>query len=343
MASSSSSGADRRDPSPPRRRPRRRCQRRLASAKDPASSPPLRGGEPAQPVQEILPEARPADVRPLYVIDRSAAIDQAEAALRCALFASVGGAHPLVTPDQVRQAVAQNFNLVVESLEVVVVKPEDFIVFLPDIATTDQVFNGGAPLQALGFPLFFRRWTRVARCEAAALPTFIQVELHGIPAHAWERSTAQQLLGSSSCWVQELHADTEARRDLSVFCLSAWCRRPDLIPSAMDLFIPDPAVAVPAQPPEKKGLTYPIELRVVPRSFAGGIPPPSPLMGPDQGWCRRHRRRRHRSSPPQLSSKHVPSSQGPSAPTPVHARLGPSDLPRGERPFPDGLQGAACN
>jgi hypothetical protein len=35
-------------------------------------------------------------------------------------------------------------------------------------------------------------------------------------------------------------------------------------------------------------------------------------------------RRRHRSSPPRLSLECVPSSQGPSAPTPVHARLAPS-------------------
>jgi hypothetical protein len=324
MASSSSSRADRRDPSPPRRHPRHRRQRCSAFAEDPASSPLSRGGEPAQPVQEILPEARPADVRPLCVVDRSAAIDQAEVALRCALFASVGGACPLVTPDQVRQAVAQNFSLAVESLEVAATEPEDFIVFLPDIATADWVFNGGAPLQALGFPLFFRQWTRVARGEAATLPTFIQVELHGIPAHAWGRSTAQQLLGGSSCWVHELHANTEARRDLSVFRLSTWCRWPDLIPSAMDLFIPDPAVAVPAQPPKKKGFTYPIELWVVPGSFAGGIPPPSSLVGPDQGQRHHRRRRRHHSSPPRLSSERVPSSQGPSTPTLVHARLRPS-------------------
>jgi hypothetical protein len=76
------------------------------------------------------------------------AIDQAEVALCCA---SVGGARPLVTPDQVRQAVAQNFSLVMESLEVAVVEPEDFIVFLPDIAMADRVFNGVAPLRAFPY------------------------------------------------------------------------------------------------------------------------------------------------------------------------------------------------
>jgi hypothetical protein len=143
-----------------------------------------------------------------------------------------------------------------ESLEVAAVEPEDFIVFLPDIAMADRVFNGVAPLQAPGFPLFFRRWTKVARGEAVVLLTFIQVELRGIPTHAWGRSTVQQLISGSSCWVQELHTDTEAHRDLSVFRLLVWCHRPELILSAMDLFIPDPVVAIPAQLSEKtKGLT----------------------------------------------------------------------------------------
>jgi hypothetical protein len=69
------------------------------------------------------------------------------------------------------------------------------------------------PLHALGFSLFFKRWTRVAHAHAASLPGFVEVEFRGIPAHAWELSTAQHLL-ASSCWVQALHADTAARRDL---------------------------------------------------------------------------------------------------------------------------------
>jgi hypothetical protein len=56
---------------------------------------------------EVSPEVPPPGDRPLCVIDHSVAVDQVEADLRYALFASVGGARPLVSADQVWQAIAQ--------------------------------------------------------------------------------------------------------------------------------------------------------------------------------------------------------------------------------------------
>jgi hypothetical protein len=134
---------------------------------------------------------------PLYVVDRSADIDQAEADLRRTLFAIVGGARPVVTPQQVRQAVVSTFNVDDDALTLAATEPKDFINFLPGSATTDRVFNVGAPLHALGFSVFFRRWTRVVHGQATVLPAFVELELHGIPAHAWSKSIAQQLLGRS--------------------------------------------------------------------------------------------------------------------------------------------------
>jgi hypothetical protein len=160
--------------------------------------------------------APPGD-RPLCIIDRSAAVVQAEADLCCALFASVGGARPLISADQVRQAIAHSFNIALETMVVAATEPEDFIVFFPGVATANRVFNGGAPFQAPGFPLFSRRWTKVTHTESAVLLSFVQVELRGIPTHVWWRSTAQQLLGGG-CWVQELHADTAARQHPSSEC-----------------------------------------------------------------------------------------------------------------------------
>jgi hypothetical protein len=193
MVTSSSSGPDR-HPSSPRQRPKRQ-RRHSVPADHPAASSPLRVEQPAQPSLEILPEVRPPDDRTLCVVDRSTAIDQAEADLRRTLFDSVSGARSSVTPDQVRQTITWSFTVALEVVVVAATKLEDFIVFLPDIATADQVFNGSALLQASGFLLFFRQWTRVAHAKVAALLALVQVELRGIPAHLWRRSTAQQLLG----------------------------------------------------------------------------------------------------------------------------------------------------
>jgi hypothetical protein len=240
------------------------------------------------------------------VTDRSVEIDQAEARLHGALFATVGGARPLVTPQQVMQAIAASFNVTPDNMSVAASELEDFLIFLPDDHSTDRVFNGGAPFHALGFTLFFRCWTRVEHSQAFALPTFIHVELRDIPAHAWSKSTVQQLLGPA-CWVQSVQVATQSRRELLVFRLLVWCRRSDLLPPAVDLFIPEPAVAVLDHSSEKPGLTYPVRLRV--------------LDGSDQGHRRRRHRRHHRSSPPQPSSETVaPTAQR----VPVHARLRPS-------------------
>jgi hypothetical protein len=58
--------------------------------------------------------------------------------------------------------------------------------------------------------------------NAVVLPTPVKLELQEVPAHAWEQSTAQHIL-SSSCWVESLHTDTAARKDVSVFQVRA-CR-----------------------------------------------------------------------------------------------------------------------
>jgi hypothetical protein len=146
----------------------------------------------------------------------------------------------VVAPQQVVEAVARGFSIDENSMAISRTASEDFLLRLPSLATADRVFNDGAPFQGPGFTLFFKRWTRLVGAEAAALPVSVEVEFRGIPAHAWERSTAQQLLGGAG-WVQQVHDDTAARRDLSVFRVSAWCLHMNLLPTVGKLFIPDPS------------------------------------------------------------------------------------------------------
>jgi hypothetical protein len=214
--SAASVAADRRGQDPPRRRTRRR--RCHPSSSEPVSSPSL--PPPASDTNVIGEASRglvdPAAAPPLCVVHRLQSFDQAEAALWSALFMSIGGARPTVLPQQVLDMVAASFNVEPSSMAISLATPEDFLLSMPDSATADMVFNDGSPLHGSGFSLFFKRWTRLAHAEAAVLPTFIQVGLRGISAHAWERSTTQQLL-RPSYWVQGLHEDMAARRDLSAF------------------------------------------------------------------------------------------------------------------------------
>jgi hypothetical protein len=120
-------------------------------------------------------------------------------------------------------------------------EPKDFIIFIPDGATTEKVFNEGVPLHLQAFSLFFKQWTRLVRADAAVLPTSVELDLRGVPVHAWEQSSAQHVL-SGSCLVESLHVDTAARTDLSVFHVRASRQRPKLILPTVALFIPDPVI-----------------------------------------------------------------------------------------------------
>jgi hypothetical protein len=98
----------------------------------------------------------PEGCRPFYILERSADIDQAKADLRWGLFVIISGARPVVTPQQVRLAIALNFNIGVDTLTVAVIELEDFIAFLPECATADRVYNTGAAMHSPGFSVFFR-------------------------------------------------------------------------------------------------------------------------------------------------------------------------------------------
>jgi hypothetical protein len=120
------------------------------------------------------------------------------------------------------------------------------------------VLNGGRPLHGSSCSLQFKRWTRLANASSASLPNLVDVELHGIPTHAWELATAELLL-SDACWIRSLHPDTVARRDLTSFRLTAWCTQPELLSDAIDLHILEPPAAAEEPLPVMRTLVYPIK------------------------------------------------------------------------------------
>jgi hypothetical protein len=62
----------------------------------------------------------------------------------------------------------------------------------------------------------------------------VQVELEGIPPHAWEMSTVEDLL-SPYAWVDHIHGETLDLRDLQRFTCSAWSFDPVTIPQIRNL------------------------------------------------------------------------------------------------------------
>lgn len=316
---------------PPRRRVRRR---RRCAAQWPAAPSPSRssfGGAPIPPRLESVDVAAQASAaeghpRPMCILERSTSIERPEADLRRALLITVGGNRPAVLPEQVLEEVAAEFDVAVEDMSIIAAAPKDFLLILPDLRSANTVYNDGQPVHSPNFSLHFKRWTRLALARAAALPDLVDIELHGVPAHAWELATAQHLL-RGVCWVCSLHPETAARRDLTSFRLTAWCLRRDLVPSAVDLFIPEPPVQENELPPLKRGLAYPIDVIACMSPLPPLEEPPAPPSPPDEDGDRRRRRHRCRSPSPVLPASSYAAGRGgqPSlAPRrPVHSTLGP--------------------
>ena len=105
------------------------------------------------------------------------------------------------------------------------------------------------------------RWSRFSGSTASILPVTAQIELRGIPAHAWELDTMAQLL-NEWCLPCGVLLETEGQR--SSFHLTTWCSNPCTIPLIMDLEIPEPEVSSGRFAQERHCQRYPISISVVP-------------------------------------------------------------------------------
>ncbi|GJN16539.1 hypothetical protein PR202_gb03540 [Eleusine coracana subsp. coracana] len=118
------------------------------------------------------------------------------------------------------------------------------------------------PYSGLGtLHLHLRRWTRQAFASGTFLLALVDVEMCGIPAHAWDMSIAEGLL-SPYGWPHMLHPATRDREDYSVFRVLAWCFKPDSLPNTRDLHVVELSIGVIESPPGKPTLVYTISSSV---------------------------------------------------------------------------------
>ena len=84
---------------------------------------------------------------------------------------------------------------VITALPVHCVSPSAFIVVLADEVEAFRVASdNNEPPRNGSFRVHCRRWTRQALSSDTILPSWVDVELQGVPTHAWEVSTAESLL-----------------------------------------------------------------------------------------------------------------------------------------------------
>ena len=156
------------------------------------------------------------DPRPLKsrcVIDRSVSIVWREEELGRALVVSVVTEQQEDLSGPIAATIARRLEMEEALLTLRHYGPSRFLLILPSEEATARVYNGGGPIIAPSFRLHVMFWNRFLHSTAATLPFAIKVEPCGIPAHAWEVSTAEQLL-DEFCWVSDSHPDNATHQDV---------------------------------------------------------------------------------------------------------------------------------
>jgi hypothetical protein len=233
--------------------------------------------EAEPPMNSQTPVLRPSDQGEMNlgtlsscILEFSDDMAREEANLRRALFVTIVGTRPIVKGSEVVEEVAHSFNVKIEDMKIHQTKPEDFLLLLPDEATGSRVVNGGKILRGPRFSLIFKRWTRCSHASSSIMSGLVDLEIRGIPEHAWSLSTVKSIL-IDSCWIAEVHPDTLHKQDLSSFVIRAWCFNPEKLQRVSDLHIIEPGL----QMFEKRCLTYKIQVRVL--QAGSNITPADPL------------------------------------------------------------------
>jgi hypothetical protein len=133
------------------------------------------------------------------------------------------------------------------------VSASNYILVLPDRDKVEELVGRWATLRAGAFSVVCKKWSRLMESKGALLPVLINLEIRGIPIHAWETSTVDHLINPFA-WIHNVHPDTLNLKDVAVFRCSAWCLDPSAIPSSKELWIVDPA--------EKRVLVYTVNFAV---------------------------------------------------------------------------------
>jgi hypothetical protein len=144
--------------------------------------------------------------------------------------------------EAVEEAILANFarrlELVHDSLSLCRLGPASFLLILPSLEMADRAYDGGRIVNlSPTTKIHVMRWSRILNSSAAAsLPFHVEIEVYGIPAHAWELEYVQALL-NEWCWIADLHPDCERQRE--VFKVIDWCSSPGSIPREFKLQIVD--------------------------------------------------------------------------------------------------------
>ncbi|KAM0913650.1 hypothetical protein ACQ4PT_012028 [Festuca glaucescens] len=221
-------------------RPRDACDARGSDSAEryprPAEDAHIHGGRSgSRPRQES--SARGVVVGRVFV-PRSEEITAAEAVLRYALVAFVSGKRAYVTLSEAGAALAERVPRAADNFTVHRSWPADFLFVCSSRRVRDEVMAADAA-HGCDFSLRFLPWNHQLQAMQCRMRYRAHFELQGVPAHAWNRTTATAVL-SSDAWLECLGTSTANREDLGLFRVVAWTNDLSAFPKAMEMLIEEP-------------------------------------------------------------------------------------------------------
>jgi hypothetical protein len=161
--------------------------------------------------------------------------------------AVIGGTRLAVSIEEVRHWIVVVSNIPGDSVQVRRYHPEVFMVVFSYCDDLLRVLYDRPP-PGMPFSLIFKRWRQHARTSKKNLYYWVTAWLRGIPANAWNVTTAQKVHSSARSGLQPT-SETIGKTDLRRYFVFTWCIHPDLIPREKIIFVPEPKVVTKRGPP----------------------------------------------------------------------------------------------
>ncbi|KAK1608371.1 hypothetical protein QYE76_032044 [Lolium multiflorum] len=184
------------------------------------------------------PRVNPSERVDLCYLLPSQGMVQLEADLDRAVMVSVAGNRPAVTMEVAAEEIRAQLHLPVDAFSIRPFEPADFLVLCESLEVRDQLVHAefvSSPVCTL----YLEPWSRQTGALLRETPFLADVEIRGIPGHAWAERTADKLLEGSGV-IDAIDPATASRRDMSCFRLSLWTHDIASIPAVRWLAVPEP-------------------------------------------------------------------------------------------------------
>jgi hypothetical protein len=162
-----------------------------------------------------------------------------ESELARAVVVTVAGTRwPELTPDVAAAAIHEKLALTRFDFSIRDTEPADFLILCRSMEVRNAIISRRRVVTSQ-FTLLFSPWSRHNNVQPAEMAMLAELEIRGIPSHAWEQRTAEALLHGSGV-VESVDASTMNRYDMSCFKLTAWTHSVEAIPAVRWLAVPEP-------------------------------------------------------------------------------------------------------